>query len=223
MALMPASGASGAVPSVAGKPLFVPSARVTVAVGLVLLLFASLVAATAGLVHVGGPPRLLTWSSFALALGCSGVPSESSGTSASSSGYAGVGSPSSTRCCIRRCACCSLLALRLWRSTMASNPFKRQQSGNANGSCQSQGSGRARCVDGSFMAGLVRSMSGDGRRPPMSPSAAVPNGTVRAPDRPQAVRRSCLTPTFAGARPDRQRRTSSAVVGSCVTAAAADL
>jgi hypothetical protein len=69
MALMPASGESGAMPSVAGKPLFVPSARATAAVGFVLLLFACLVAATGGLVHVGVPPRLLTWSSFALALG----------------------------------------------------------------------------------------------------------------------------------------------------------
>jgi hypothetical protein len=69
MALLPASGTSGAVPSVAGRPLFVPSARATAAVGFVLLLFACLVAATGGLVHVGIPPRLLTWSSFALALG----------------------------------------------------------------------------------------------------------------------------------------------------------
>jgi hypothetical protein len=72
MALLPASGASGAVPSVAGKPLFVPSARATAAVGFVLLLFAGLVAATGGLVHVGVPPQLLTWSSFALALGLLG-------------------------------------------------------------------------------------------------------------------------------------------------------
>jgi hypothetical protein len=69
MALRPASGVSGAVPSVDGMPLFVPSTRATVAVGIVLLLFACLVAATGGLVHVGVSPRLLTWSSFVLALG----------------------------------------------------------------------------------------------------------------------------------------------------------
>ena len=70
MAARPARGSNGgAVPSVNGKPLFVPSARATIAVGLVLLLFAVLVAATAGLVQVGLSPRLLSWASFALALG----------------------------------------------------------------------------------------------------------------------------------------------------------
>ena len=69
MALFPSAGAGGAVPSADGKPLFVPSAQATAAVGLVLLLFACLVAATGGLVQLGIPPRLLTWSSFALALG----------------------------------------------------------------------------------------------------------------------------------------------------------
>ncbi len=69
MALLPGTGVSGAVPSVAGKPLFVPSTRATVAIGVVLLLFACLVAATGGLIHIGVPAWILTWSSFALALG----------------------------------------------------------------------------------------------------------------------------------------------------------
>jgi hypothetical protein len=69
MALLPTHGASGAVPSVDGKPLFVPSRASTVAVGVVLLLFAGLVAATAGLVQVGLPLRVLAWLSYALALG----------------------------------------------------------------------------------------------------------------------------------------------------------
>lgn len=69
MALWPAAGTSGAVPSVSGKPLFVPSARATVLVGVVLLLFACLVAATAGLLEVGIPVRALSWLCYALALG----------------------------------------------------------------------------------------------------------------------------------------------------------
>ena len=69
MALFRSTDASGAVPSVEGKPLFIPSAKATAGVGLVLLLFACLVAATGGLVHLGVPSRLLTWGSFALALG----------------------------------------------------------------------------------------------------------------------------------------------------------
>ncbi len=69
MALLPSAGASGAVPSDSGRPLFVPSARATVAVGVVLLSFAGLVAATAGFVSVGLPVRVLCWLSFALALG----------------------------------------------------------------------------------------------------------------------------------------------------------
>jgi hypothetical protein len=68
MAFWPAPG-GGAVPSVAGKPLFVPSTRATVAVGVVLLLFAGLVAATGRLLEVGASPRLLSWLSLALALG----------------------------------------------------------------------------------------------------------------------------------------------------------
>ncbi len=69
MAATPFVGESGAVPSVDGKPLFVPSARATVAVGVVLLLFAGLVAATGGLVSVGLPPAVLMWLSFGLAAG----------------------------------------------------------------------------------------------------------------------------------------------------------
>ena len=69
MALRPTSGVSGAVPSVGGKPLFVPSRRATVAVAVVLLLFAGLVAATASLVSVGLPQLALVWLSYALACG----------------------------------------------------------------------------------------------------------------------------------------------------------
>ena len=69
MALSPAGGMSGAVPSKSGKPLFVPSTRATLAVGIALLVFALLVAATAGLVEIGVPVRMLSWSSYALALG----------------------------------------------------------------------------------------------------------------------------------------------------------
>jgi len=72
MALAPASGASGAVPSVDGKPLFVPTRRATVAVGVALLLFAALVAATAGIVSLGVPHVALTWFSYALDLGLLG-------------------------------------------------------------------------------------------------------------------------------------------------------
>jgi hypothetical protein len=69
MALSPAKGMTGAVPSESGKPLFVPSVRATLAVGIVLLAFACLVAATGGLVEVGLPVRVLSWCSYALALG----------------------------------------------------------------------------------------------------------------------------------------------------------
>jgi Protein of unknown function (DUF3995) len=69
MALTPSSGESGAVPSVSSKPLFVPSARATAAVGVVLVLFASLVAATAGLFEVGISTRVLSWLCYALAMG----------------------------------------------------------------------------------------------------------------------------------------------------------
>src|SRR5215213_6119605 len=69
MALSPSGSMSDAVPSKSGKPLFVPSVRATLAVGIVLLLSACLVAATAGLVEVGLPARALSWLSYALALG----------------------------------------------------------------------------------------------------------------------------------------------------------
>jgi Protein of unknown function (DUF3995) len=69
MALWPSSGASGAVPSVGGKPLFVPSPWATGLVGVVLLLFACLVGATAGFVEIGIPVRVLSWLCDALALG----------------------------------------------------------------------------------------------------------------------------------------------------------
>ena len=69
MALSPTRGESGAMPSVSGKPLFVPSVRATVAVAVVLLLFACLVAAQAGFVEVGIPNRVLSWLCYALALG----------------------------------------------------------------------------------------------------------------------------------------------------------
>ena len=62
-------GDNAAVPSVNGKPLFVPSRRSTIAVGFVLMLFALLVAATAGYVSVGLPRQWLVWLSYALALG----------------------------------------------------------------------------------------------------------------------------------------------------------
>ena len=63
------SGESAAVPSLAGKSLFVPSRMATLAVATVLLLFAGLVAATAGLVPVALPRVVLAWLSYALALG----------------------------------------------------------------------------------------------------------------------------------------------------------
>lgn len=69
MAAMPSSGESGAVPSVAGKPLFVPSARATASVGVVLLLFSGLVAGTAGIFPLRIPRLVLTGLSYALAAG----------------------------------------------------------------------------------------------------------------------------------------------------------
>lgn len=69
MAWAPSSGESGAVPSVSGKAVFRPSGRATLVVGVVLLLFAALVAGTAGLLPMGLPKSVLQWSSLALALG----------------------------------------------------------------------------------------------------------------------------------------------------------
>jgi len=69
MAWTPATGVSGAVPSVDGRPLFVPSTRSTTAVGVVLSVFAVLVSGAGGIVTLGLPADLLRWFSFALALG----------------------------------------------------------------------------------------------------------------------------------------------------------
>lgn len=69
MAYSPPQGESAAIPSVDGKPLFKPAPAATVGVGLVLLCFAALVAATAGLLPLGLPSGLLRGLSYALALG----------------------------------------------------------------------------------------------------------------------------------------------------------
>ncbi len=69
MAFAGSSGESAAVPSLDGRPLFVPSTKSTVAVGVVLVLFAALVAATSGILSLGLPRPLLSWLSYALALG----------------------------------------------------------------------------------------------------------------------------------------------------------
>jgi hypothetical protein len=69
MVVAPPRGESGAVPSVEGKPLFVPSTLATVAVGIALLSFAVLVAATAGLVPLPLPRLVLVWLCYGLALG----------------------------------------------------------------------------------------------------------------------------------------------------------
>lgn len=69
MAALPATGESGAVPSVSGRPLFVPSAMATVAVAVILLGFAGLVAATAGLVQVDVSQKILAMFSYVLAFG----------------------------------------------------------------------------------------------------------------------------------------------------------
>jgi hypothetical protein len=69
MVMWPTLGESAAVPSIEGKPLFVPSRKNTIAVAIALLLFAGLVAATAGVLSVGLPRVALSWLSFGLALG----------------------------------------------------------------------------------------------------------------------------------------------------------
>ena len=69
MAATPASRETGAVPSVEGRPLFVPSPRATVGVGVVLVLFALLVAGTARVLPLGVPIFALRWLSYALAFG----------------------------------------------------------------------------------------------------------------------------------------------------------
>jgi len=69
MAFGPISGSSGSVPFADGKPLFVPSKGATVAVGVVLLLFAVLVAATGRVISLGLPDVVLGWLSYGLAFG----------------------------------------------------------------------------------------------------------------------------------------------------------
>lgn len=69
MAFLPRTGASAAVPSVDGKPLFMPSRTATLLVGVALLGCAALVGATAGILWTGVPHRFLSWISYALALG----------------------------------------------------------------------------------------------------------------------------------------------------------
>jgi hypothetical protein len=69
MAFSDLGSASAAVPSAGGKPLFKPSRRSTLLVALVLTGFAGLVACTAGWVDVGLSARVLSWLSYALALG----------------------------------------------------------------------------------------------------------------------------------------------------------
>ena len=72
MALVPSADARGAVPSVEGNPLFVPTRSATIVVGVALLLFAALVLATAGIIPLGVPQIALSWLSYVLALGLLG-------------------------------------------------------------------------------------------------------------------------------------------------------
>ena len=69
MAVTPKKGRSGVVPSNAGKPLFLPSVKATIAVAVSMLLFAGLVLATAGLIGVGLSEPVLSCFSYALAFG----------------------------------------------------------------------------------------------------------------------------------------------------------
>ena len=68
MALAPFPRESVAVPYVNGRPLFVPSAIATAAVGVGLLFCALLVASTAGIVAARPSPRVLTALCTGLAL-----------------------------------------------------------------------------------------------------------------------------------------------------------
>jgi Protein of unknown function (DUF3995) len=72
MVVVPPRGENAAVPSVKGKPLFVPSAGATLVVALVLLGFAALTAATGSLVTLPLPRSVLVWLSYGLALGLLG-------------------------------------------------------------------------------------------------------------------------------------------------------
>lgn len=69
MALRPSAGLKAAVPSVDGRPLFVPSRGATLAVAAALVVFAVLVSATGGLVDTGLARGVLVALSYALALG----------------------------------------------------------------------------------------------------------------------------------------------------------
>src|SRR5206468_13015007 len=69
MAMRPTGGASGAVPTVEGKPLFVPSRVSTIGVAAILFLFAVLVTATGDLLQLPVPAVALRWLSFGLAVG----------------------------------------------------------------------------------------------------------------------------------------------------------
>jgi Protein of unknown function (DUF3995) len=68
MAIAPARRGSAALPSLNGKALFVPSVPATMGVGVVLLLFAVLVAATGGYISLAVPKFVLIGSSYLLAL-----------------------------------------------------------------------------------------------------------------------------------------------------------
>jgi uncharacterized protein DUF3995 len=68
MALAPVPRESVAVPYLNGRPLFVPSATATAAVGVGLLFCALLVASTAGLVAIGLSARVLSALCAGLAL-----------------------------------------------------------------------------------------------------------------------------------------------------------
>jgi hypothetical protein len=69
MALAPFPRESTAVPYVNGRPLFLPSATATAAVGVGLFLCALLIVSTAGVVAMGLPSRVLSALCAALALG----------------------------------------------------------------------------------------------------------------------------------------------------------
>jgi hypothetical protein len=72
MALSPGAFVDSAVPSLDGKPMFTPRRLPTVAVGVVLLLFAMLVAAAAGVIATPVPKSLLSLVPYALATGLLG-------------------------------------------------------------------------------------------------------------------------------------------------------
>jgi flagellar biosynthesis protein FliQ len=69
MAFFPPRGDNAAVPSVNGKPLFVPSLVATLGVGAVVTAFAALTAATADLLPMSLPKAMLVWLSYGLAVG----------------------------------------------------------------------------------------------------------------------------------------------------------